>query len=125
MNPLPLLRRAAMLATSLHGLSEQEFYLAAVGLRSDGAVVQTTNKAVRARTPRGTVPARILASHAESRLCRKLDAGATVFVARIDRMGQWAMASPCWVCRAKMKARRVETVFYTIGPGDEYGQFNL
>jgi len=120
MNPMPLLMRAARLAESLPGAA-QEFALGAVGLRADGALVHSTNKAIRiGRTPSGGAPERLWATHAELRLCRKLDAGATVFVARIARDGTWALARPCPQCLNRLHHQRVRRVFFTTGPA-EYG----
>ena len=47
--------------------------LGAIGLRSDGVIVGAPNAPAPDKTPQ---------AHAEARLCRKLDKGATVFVAR-------------------------------------------
>lgn len=116
MNPVPLLRRAAALAARV---PRQEHYLGAVGIRADGAIVTATNKAVRVPTPNGHVPDRAWNTHAEARLCRKLDAGAIVLVARVRSDG-WAMARPCPGCLRLLRGRRVARVYFTIGP-DEYG----
>lgn len=118
MNPIPLLTRAVRLAGLLPTM---EYALAAVGVRRDGAVVHSSNKAVR--TPGPAAP-RIWGTHAELRLCRKLDAGATVFVARILRDGTWANAKPCSLCMNRLRSQRVRRVFYTTGPAS-YGVLSL
>ncbi len=110
-----LLHVAARLANDLWGKHRQGYYLAAIGVRRDGALVHATNKAQLAN---GFVP--VPSTHAEARLCRKLDAGAEVYVARVTRDGLWAMSRPCEGCEAALRARRVRRVYYTIGPG-EYG----
>ena len=114
-----LLYVAARLAAGLQGKQRQEFYLAAVGVRRDGTIVRATNKAMRSMADR-PVPT----SHAEARLCRKLDLGAEVYVARVVRDGSWAMSRPCGRCRAVMRSSKVRRVYYTIGP-DEYGVMDL
>lgn len=117
MNPVPLLCRAARAAAKIS--TRQEHRLAAVGLRADGAVVTATNKAVRIVTPRGVEGKKLWHSHAEARLCRKLDAGAVVFVARVRQDG-WAMARPCARCLSLLRMRRVSAVYFTVA-ADEYG----
>lgn len=116
MNPIPLLTRAAAHAGQLPTM---EYALAAVGVRRDGAVVHSSNKAIRAP---GSL--RIWGTHAELRLCRKLDAGATVFVARVTRDGHWATAKPCQQCMNRLRSQRVRRVFYTTGPAS-YGVLSL
>jgi tRNA(Arg) A34 adenosine deaminase TadA len=114
-----LLRLAAKIAADLRESQRQGFYLAAVGVRSDGAIVQATNKATR-----GGYNKSVPATHAETRLCRKLDAGAVVYVARVLENGVWGLARPCSRCRARMRSQKVRRVYYTIGPG-EYGILDL
>lgn len=122
MNPVPLLNRAAGLAARMmadRSRLTQEHCLAAVAVRSDGAIVRGTNKASRVPTPAGGDAVRVQETHAEARVCRKLDAGAIVFVARVNERG-WAMARPCRACMSLLRRRRVEQVYFTRGPG-EYG----
>lgn len=121
MNPIHLLTRASRIAA---GIPRQEFPLAAVAVRADGAIVQASNKAIRATTPRGTTPARLPNTHAEIRLCRKLDYHATVFVARVSRNGEWAMAKPCDRCLDRLRRRRVRVVYFTTKAG-EYGMIRI
>jgi hypothetical protein len=120
-NPFSLLRRAAKLAAAVS--TDQEFRLAAVGVRSDGAIVQATNKAVRVPTKNGGEATRLWNTHAEARLCRKLDAGAVVLVARVNDHG-WAMARPCRECLRLLERRRVVRVYFTIAD-HEYGVIDL
>jgi hypothetical protein len=124
MNPIPLLNRASRKAYKLLKAVKQDFYLAAVGLRSDGTIVDTSNKAARNMSPAGTTPPKLPSTHAEVRLCRKLDYGAVVFVARVTKDGKWASAKPCDNCTRALRFRNVKQVYYTIGP-DEYGVIDL
>lgn len=87
------------------------FRLGAVGLRSDGVVVY-------ARNGSGWLPSPD--AHAEARLVRKLDRGATVYVARILANGEWAMAKPCPTCMPRLRAKKVVRVFWTINK-NEFG----
>ena len=86
---------------------EREFNIGAVGIRSDGAIVQSRNlpHQVRARHV-----------HAEHRLCKMLDVGATVFVARRTKNGELAMAKPCKNCEITLKRSGVKFVYYSVGP---------
>lgn len=95
---------------------EKHFLLAAVAQREDGAIVTATN--IRTQD-------RIHSAHAEYRALKKAGTGATLWVARIDRYGQWAMAKPCSKCESLIKNKRVKRVYYTISP-NEYGvmEFN-
>jgi deoxycytidylate deaminase len=89
----------------------RNFRVGSVGIRGDGAVTTSYNGAPKFPTPN---------HHSEGRLCRKLDHGATVFVARITRNGLWAMSKPCYDCERAMRRVRVKRVYYTIAP-EEYG----
>lgn len=89
----------------------KKFLLAALGERRDGTLVQAQNGCSRDIQP---------AHHAEARLCRKLDQGATVWVARVNRRGEWRLARPCPGCLARLRAKHVRLVYYTIRP-QEYG----
>lgn len=90
----------------------RNFWLGAAGLRADGALVRARNGPSKQVEP---------SAHAETRLIRKLDLGATVFVARISRAtGQWALAKPCEGCKYRLLAKGVKKIYYTIGP-NEYG----
>lgn len=102
------------------GLAQQsvgkKYNLAAAGERKDGAWVEAKNGA--------TLGTPLPAAHAEARLCKKLDTGATVYVARVTRDGKWAMARPCAACRVRLRAKMVKMVYYTIGE-NEWGTLEL
>jgi len=87
------------------------YAIGAVAIRSDGAIVQSRNGAAT------YVNFRI---HAEQRLMQKCDSNAVVFVARVRRNGELAIARPCVRCMAALKARRVKKCYYTIA-NNEYG----
>lgn len=82
-----------------------------IGVRADGAVVKSRNG-----SGLGPVPEH----HCEARLCRKLTPGSTVYVARVSRAGDWALARPCANCERLLRNRGVARCYYTIAP-DEYG----
>jgi hypothetical protein len=94
------------------GSKLRQYRVGAVGVRSDGAVVRSYN---------GTSTHVCGAMHAEARLSRKLDWGATVYVARVSReTGEFAMARPCAGCERCLRLKGVRKIIYSIGP-DEYG----
>jgi tRNA(Arg) A34 adenosine deaminase TadA len=90
---------------------EKHFLLGAVAIRDDGAIVVAPNIRTQHREH---------AAHAEHRILKKSGAGSILFVARIDRYGEWAMAKPCSKCQALIKNKKVKRVYYTISR-NEYG----
>lgn len=92
---------------------ERNYQVGALGVRRDGAVVLARNGPLQ-------VLDQSQVAHAEHRLCRKLDARATVYVARMNARGDWAMARPCQTCYARLYAKGVRRAYYTISP-NEYG----
>ena len=97
------------------------FLLGAVGIRSDGTIVCTSNgssNSVNERT-KAYPPA-----HAESKLCKKLDNGATVYVVRVARDGSWVSSKPCPDCMRILKSSKVKVVHYTIS-NNEFGTIYL
>lgn len=83
------------------------YYVGAIGLRSDGALVRATNGPAERPFP---------AIHAEARLIQKLDVGATVWVARSLKNGHLALAKPCPDCERALRRRGVKKVIYSTGP---------
>jgi tRNA(Arg) A34 adenosine deaminase TadA len=99
-----------------HGADDgKEYLLASMVLRRDGAIVISHNAKTKTPTP---------SCHAEARVLRKSDAGATLYVARVTRDGQWAIAKPCVNCQTAIRNKRVKRVYYTIGP-NEYGIWDV
>lgn len=91
------------------------YFIGAVGVRDDGAVVSARNESSH-------VP--MASAHAEARLSKRLDHGATVYVARVVgvRAGKThlSMAKPCYTCMRSLLSRKVSKIYYSIGP-NEYG----
>ena len=103
----------------------REALIGAVGERADGVVVFSRNTAVFDTDGHTTnVPTPFQPAHAEWKLTKKLDAGATVYVARVKKDGSLAMARPCPGCQRVLRSRKVAKVFYTINP-TTYGVWNL
>jgi len=84
------------------------FWLGAVGIRTDGARVFSRN---------GRSPLMGVHHHCEARLCRKLSNGSVIYLARVTRLGEWAMAKPCFRCDRVLRNREIAKVYYTVSPG--------
>jgi len=108
-------RRFFSLAKSyaLKDKSWKRYYFGAVGIRSDGRIVHSTNLRNPDQTPE---------CHAETRLTAKLDVGSEVYVVRLNKNGKRILlARPCDNCVARMRAKGVHTVYYSISD-TEFGQ---
>jgi tRNA(Arg) A34 adenosine deaminase TadA len=103
--------QAAEVAASEHQTMRKKALIGCVIRRKDGTKVISRNGGV----PNCTVTPSI---HAEARASRKADVGSVAFVARVLRDGSYAMARPCFVCQAMMKARGVQRAYYTISDTD-------
>src|SRR6266699_164294 len=81
--------------------------LAAVGVRSDGAIVWS---------PNGPTPIPNGAVHAEQRCLNKMGYGAkAIYVARIRKIdGSFGLAKPCFRCMAHIIAKGVKRVYFTV-----------
>src|SRR5260221_7436004 len=97
---------------AISGPSTRNFLLGCIGLRRDGAIVKAFNGSAE-------IPNRQI--HSEYRVARKLDAGATVYVARIKAIdGEFGMSRPCPDCMKILQAKKVAKIYYTIAK-NEYG----
>jgi len=98
----------------------RSFLIGAIGIRNDGIIVASPNGPARIREntkDRGYFPE----AHAEFRISRKLDVGATVYVIRVRRGDKKVcLAKPCETCQNIMKSRGVKKVYYSISE-DENG----
>ncbi len=86
----------------------RNFRIGAVAIRSDGVVVKSSN---------GPTPEPCRHSHAEAKLCRKIDYGAIVYVIRLRRDGTIGMSKPCPDCEKILRTRKVKKVYYTTNNG--------
>lgn len=108
-NIIKMLNEAVVIANLKD--DDRHFRVGSVAIRGDGAIVKSCNGAPKYPTP---------AHHSEGRLCRKLDRGAIVFVARTTKDGAWAMSKPCFFCEKALRGSYVKRVYYTIS-FNEYG----
>ena len=113
MNYLDLATKIAK--ANSYASSQKHYSFGCVALRKDGAIVTSTN--IRSRH-------RCASAHAEARVLKKAGHGAILWVVRIDRSGNWAMAKPCVHCESFIRNKMVKRVHYTISP-NEYGTLNL
>lgn len=93
---------------------DKNSFFGIIGIRNDGAMIVSSN--VRTKSP-------CHSAHAEYRLLKKCDAGSTIWIVRILKNGNWAMAKPCVRCQSLIKNKRVNKVYYSISPG-HYGVWN-
>ncbi len=112
---LVMLDLAAGYTTRVAHNDLRDHRLGAVGQRADGTVVMARN---------GWSLQPIPSSHAEYRLCRKLDAHASVWVVRVRSNGEYGLAKPCVTCMKKLVDKRVDRLVYSIST-DAYGVINL
>lgn len=85
------------------------FCLGAVAIRSDDVMVLAYNGAPKEPCPQ---------HHCEVRLARKLDKGATVYLARTTSDGKWANSKPCPYCETTMRKAKVKRIYYTTAPNE-------
>lgn len=86
----------------------REHTVGAVAIRRDGAVVKSHN---------GPAPHVYPLCHAEVRCLKKAGVDAILYVARIHRNGEWALAMPCRNCMRAIRRMHVRAVYYTVSPG--------
>jgi tRNA(Arg) A34 adenosine deaminase TadA len=85
---------------------EKSYNFGAIGVRTDGAIVTSTN--VRTQKPHHH-------AHCEVRLLKKCDLGATIYIVRVTKDGAWANAKPCIKCQTLIKNKGVKRVYYSLG----------
>lgn len=104
---------AAKVAT--RKIDHRSFFIGAVAIRSDGAIVSSCNQTTKIPNP---------FAHAEAKIIKKLDYGAILYIARVLRDGTFAMAKPCNNCITAIKNKNVSRVYFTISSTD-YDCINL
>ncbi len=91
--------------TAVKGSTIRRHRLGAVGVRSDGVIVKSANLSNILPEPQ---------THAEARVVKKLGFGGVVYVVRILRNGNYALARPCKSCQGVMKMHGVKRCYYSI-----------
>jgi len=87
---------------------KRKAFVGAVAIRRDGTMVVSRNGSTP--WPNGKSPS----CHSEARVLRKSGYGATVYVARVKRNGDFGLAKPCFSCMPALKAMGVEMVYWTV-----------
>ena len=106
-SPKKFLRLAAQVARLK--VDSRCFYLGAVAIRGDDVMVSAYNGAPKFPCPR---------HHCEARIARKLDRGATVYLARVSADGHWANSKPCIHCESMLEQAYVKRIYYTTAPNE-------
>lgn len=96
---------------AIKGDSKRQHRLGAVGIRSDGVIVKSNNLPNRFPEPQ---------AHAEARVVKKLGWGGLIYVVRVKRNGELALARPCSSCQRIMRLNGVTRCYYSISD-TEYG----
>lgn len=108
------LKIAAQIARQ--GANDRSFFLGCVGIRgSDQKIVVSFNG-------KSKIPER--SAHAEFKCSRKLTPGSVIYVARIYKNGDLAIAKPCRSCIQALKNKGVTKVYFSIN-NFEFGQIGL
>src|SRR5215472_12129857 len=105
MKKLPRLLLEAANAARFDSNDFRTHFLGCVAVRSDGAIV-------RARNASNKLP--VQDGHAECRALRKVDKGATFYVARVKKDGGLGLAKPCPHCQLRMRLAGVARCYFTI-----------
>lgn len=93
------------------GAENRNYLIGCVGLRTDGAIVAAPNSWTK--EPEHN-------AHAEFKTIKKSNKGTILYVARIDRNNNLAMAKPCIKCQTLIINKKIKRVYYTIS-NNEYG----
>jgi cytidine deaminase len=120
---IEMLLMAAKIALPTNDQDARAFWLGAIGIRKDGAIVVARNGAVHSTIIENyqLIPG----AHAEGRILRKIDWGGTIFVARVLKKDRsLAMSSPCDMCRTRIKSKGIKKVYYTINES-QYGIWDV
>jgi len=57
-------------------------------------------------------------------LKKSITQGGTIYVARVNRKGDWRLSKPCKMCHEVMKFVGIKKVVYTIAP-NEWGTYKI
>lgn len=123
---LPIILQAAgeLAKPSDYGSDTRAFWLGCIGIRKDGAVVSSRNGSIHNMFSNDIVDVKSERSceyHAEGRALRKMDRGGILYVSRVSRKNKaFAMARPCPLCQARIRAKKIEKVYYSIS-NNQYG----
>lgn len=103
---------AAKMAVPVIDDDSRAYWLGAVGVRTDGAVVMSRNGTVfsTVRSNYRIIPG----NHAECRVLRKMSCYGVLYVSRVSHTYTLAMSRPCEVCQVKIRSKKISKVYYSI-----------
>ena len=93
--------------TAISKRDERSFLIGAIAIRNDNVIVRSSN---------GPSKEPCANAHAEARLSKKIDNNSIIYVARVLKNGNWALAKPCPGCINFLKRRKVKRIYFTTGP---------
>ena len=107
-NNIKLLQQAICFAARTKHAKKKSYH-ACIALRKDGVYVVSANS--------GPIEEPFPAAHAEFRCLVKATIQSTLWVARVARDKKtWAYSKPCKTCTEMIKNKKVNKVYYTVGP---------
>lgn len=119
-----MIKLAGKVALPADDNDHRSFWLGCIGVRNDGVMVSSRNGTIKNMFSKNTVHVESDKSceyHAEGRALRKMDRGGVLYVARISRKdNSFVMSRPCPLCQAKIKAKKIKKVYYSIN-NNQYG----
>lgn len=125
---LNMLKLAGKIAVPVTENDARNFWLGCVGIRNDGVLVSARNGSIQHMFSKSLDPElndKSCDYHAEGRALRKMDKGGTLYVARISRKdGSYCMSRPCNLCQSKIRAKKIEKVYYTVNHS-QYGVWHV
>jgi deoxycytidylate deaminase len=123
-----MLELAGKIARPNNDTDKRSYWLAAIGIRSDGVLVSAKNGSIQHMFSKSLDPdlsEKSCEYHAEGRALRKMDKGGILYVSRVSRKdGSFVMARPCYLCQSKIRFKKIEKVYYTIN-NEQYGIFDV
>lgn len=99
---------------------ERNFLIGCIGIRKDGVIVSSRNGSVFSTVINPREYKYIADAHAECRNLKKCGHGGVLYVARMSKTNEFAMARPCHLCQFRCKVFKTQKVYYTINK-NQYG----
>ena len=109
-----MIQKAAKIASRRQPGDKRRYLIAAVGITPEGRIYHARNLAYHFMECDQYSFRPEASAHAEFKLARALPRGSTVYVARVLRNGELAMAKPCVTCQMALKSKQVRKVYYSI-----------
>lgn len=111
---MELMERAAQIASRRPIGDKRRYQIAAVGVTPEGRIYHARNLAYHFSECDQFIFRPEPSAHAEFKLSRALTKGSIVYVARVLRNGDLALAKPCPMCMIALRSKQVKRVIYSI-----------